>query len=361
LYYRGGIIKAANAIIFTILVSFIKTSTMHSSRQWIITGAIVVVGLFLLYALQQFLTPFLGAVIIYVISQPVMHYLVTKKKWKKVYAIILILFASFFVILIPFAAISFMLTTKISSILSTSPDFSIMLHQWEQWLYDHLGVHISADAAFTKVQELASSIVPGFLNAILNTLFDLLIMYFMLFYMLNESGSLLKRITQYLPFTTLNDKVFVDELHTQTISNAIGIPLMILIQGVLAWVDYLIFGVNEAGFWAVFTGFLSILPVVGSAIIWVPAGLIKIASGQLWMGIGIIAFGAIVIVNADHFFRFWIQKKIANIHPLVTIFGVIIGLQFFGFPGIIFGPLLISYFLILLKTYKSEFLDPPKD
>lgn len=69
------------------------------------------------------------------------------------------------------------------------------------------------------------------------------------------------------------------------------------------------------------------------------------------------AFALIVITNVDNLARFILQKKIADIHPLITIFGVVIGLSLFGFMGVIFGPLLISIFLLCLNIFKKEYLD----
>ncbi len=102
-------------------------------------------------------------------------------------------------------------------------------------------------------------------------------------------------------------------------------------------------------------GFLSFIPFVGSALVWFPAGIILASSGAYWQGIAILIYGIVVIINVDNVFRFILQKKIADIHPLVTVFGVIIGLKWFGIPGIIFGPLLISYFLIMIKIYRAEY------
>jgi predicted PurR-regulated permease PerM len=69
-----------------------------------------------------------------------------------------------------------------------------------------------------------------------------------------------------------------------------------------------------------------------------------------------IAYGAFVISLVDNICRIYFQRKFADIHPLVTILGFIIGVSLFGIPGIIFGPLLISYFLILLKIFRDEYI-----
>jgi predicted PurR-regulated permease PerM len=73
-------------------------------------------------------------------------------------------------------------------------------------------------------------------------------------------------------------------------------------------------------------------------------------------GIAMAVWGFGVIGLVDNLFRFLLNKKLGDIHPLITIFGVIVGIQLFGFIGLIFGPLLISMFLLLLKIYSSEFI-----
>jgi predicted PurR-regulated permease PerM len=125
----------------------------------------------------------------------------------------------------------------------------------------------------------------------------------------------------------------------------------------VAALGYWFFGLNEPVFWGIMTGLFSFIPFIGSTAIWLPAAAIMISSGFVWQGIALIIYGLLVISLVDNFVLIIFQKKFANVHPLVTILGFIIGVNLFGIPGIIFGPLLISYFLILLKIYKEEYLD----
>ncbi|HAP00795.1 MAG TPA: hypothetical protein DCQ93_02610 [Bacteroidetes bacterium] len=104
-------------------------------------------------------------------------------------------------------------------------------------------------------------------------------------------------------------------------------------------------------------GCTSIIPVVGAGLIWIPAGLYLLSTAEPWRGIGILIYGAVVISLIDNVFRFFFAKWFADVHPVITILGVIVGLQWFGLPGLVFGPLLISYFFLLLKIYKKEFVD----
>ena len=140
------------------------------------------------------------------------------------------------------------------------------------------------------------------------------------------------------------------------LSNAIGIPVIAILQGIVALIGYFIIGVNDPWFWFVVTCITAMIPIVGAALAYVPIAIIFFAGGENWQGIFMLIYGFGVVGVVDNVFRFMLAKKLANVHPLVTIFGVIIGLNVFGFLGLIFGPLLISLFILLLKIYSSEFI-----
>src|SRR5690606_24109963 len=103
------------------------------------------------------------------------------------------------------------------------------------------------------------------------------------------------------------------------------------------------------------TSIAAMMPVVGAALIYVPLTIMLLAQGETGKGIAMALWGFLLIGLVDNLFRFLLNKRIGNIHPLITIFGVIVGIQLFGFIGLIFGPVLISMFILLLKVYSSEF------
>ena len=90
-------------------------------------------------------------------------------------------------------------------------------------------------------------------------------------------------------------------------------------------------------------------------IIWVPLVIYMYASGLDWPATGLMLYSFIVTGNVDYVARITLMKKIGDVHPLITVLGVIVGLNLFGFIGLVFGPLLVSYFLILVKIYFNEF------
>ena len=94
------------------------------------------------------------------------------------------------------------------------------------------------------------------------------------------------------------------------------------------------------------------MPIVGAALIWAPVALYMGMTGHWGMAIGLAVYALVVISNVDNLVRFMLQKKMADTHPLITIFGVVIGLSLFGFMGVIFGPLLLSIFVFCVNIFK---------
>ena len=97
--------------------------------------------------------------------------------------------------------------------------------------------------------------------------------------------------------------------------------------------------------------------MLGTALVWFPLALYLFLSGETASGIGLAIYALAVISNVDNVIRFLLQKKLADTHPLITIFGVVIGLTLFGFWGVIFGPLLVSLFLLCFDLLKRDYID----
>jgi predicted PurR-regulated permease PerM len=113
--------------------------------------------------------------------------------------------------------------------------------------------------------------------------------------------------------------------------------------------------------WGFLTGIFAFFPIIGTMMIWVPLVVYLFSQGMNVQASGLMIYSLIITGNVDYLARVTLMKKIGNVHPLITIFGVIIGLQLFGFMGFIFGPLIFSYFIVLIKIYAHEFVDPNKN
>lgn len=324
-------------------------------KQIVALSGIVILGSFIILSLTSFIPPFLGAIIMYIICSPLMNYLHVKKNMNKGFSIFLVILLSFLVILVPVFSIANVLISKLTHILSDNTVVFFRFHDANKYINDNFGFNIMTPENIVKVQEKLTAIIPNLLNQTFMIFADIAIMYFILFYLLYTEHHIKNRIIRMFPYKEENAELFAKELISQTYSNVIGAPLLAIIQGIFSIAGFYFFGLSEPIFWGIICGFLSFIPLVGTALVWVPAGLVQLSVGESWQGIGLLIYGAVVITNVDNVFRFVLQKKIADVHPLVTVFGVILGLNWFGLPGLIFGPILISYFLIMIKIYRLEY------
>jgi predicted PurR-regulated permease PerM len=323
----------------------------------------ILIGLFsllLVLLLYQFLNAFLGAIIMYVLLRPLMARLVLRKKWKYGLSAITLMLLSFVVILVPIFGFSYLLVSKMSVLFNESSFFLQTINTLDEKIKGVFGRELLTSENLKTIQENGTVFITQFLGETMSILADVGIMYFILYYMLTNTGRLEEAINKYIPMEKDDILLLGNELRAQTNSNAIGAPLLALIQGVFAWIGYLLFGIEDAFFWGMMTGFFSFIPFVGSALIWGPAAIYQFTFGATWQGIGIVLFGILVIGTIDNVFRFVFQKQFADVHPLITVFGVIIGIQLFGVPGVIFGPLLLSWFLLLVQIYRKELKPQPQ-
>jgi len=328
-------------------------------KQTIFIAALFVLGGVLYWYLRDFLSPLLGATIIYIIVRRPFFYLTEKpkKKWPLWLAALLMMFASFVVIVLPVLLLSFMLSNKVSYLIAHYADILNEAHKLSEELKNLLGIDLVSADTVSRLTTFAGDILPKIISATANVVIDILLIYLFLYFMITNARTIETQVRRYLPFKEENNLLLVYELKMQTISNAIGIPALAVVQAAAALIGYLIFGLQHPWFWAVLTGLLSFIPVFGVGAAWISASVLLYFSGHHWQGIGLFIYCFIIITAIDNGIRILIQKRLGDVHPLITFFGVIMGLDLFGFVGIIFGPLLISYFILLLRIYRNEYLE----
>lgn len=330
------------------------THSDHKINKYFFLAIILLFGIFLFFSLIQFFSAFLGAVMFYVLSKPAMEKLI-RRKWKKSWAAVVIIILSFFIILLPLSIVGIMLYEKAKLFLAQPDLVEKTLSNVEKNINARYHIKIFSEKNIAGIQSFATSAVTSILNQGLNFVAAITMMYFFLYFMLININRMEAAIVFFLPFQRSKIFLFGRELVSQTYSNSVVVPMIALVQGLLGFIAYLITGLPEAGFWAIITGFASIVPIVGTGLVWIPATIYLFVTGHTWQGSFLLIWGAVILGSADNVIRFLLARRIADTHPVITVLGVIVGLQYFGLPGLIFGPLLISYFVILLKIYYLEY------
>lgn len=187
-------------------------------------------------------------------------------------------------------------------------------------------------------------------------LVNLFVLVFVLYFMLIGGTKMEQYIYELLPFSDSNKKHVMNEINMIVRANAIGIPLLAIIQGAIATLGYYLFDAPSALLFGFLTCFATVIPIVGTTLVWFPLAAYMAISGDWPHAIGLLLYCGLIVTNIDNLIRFILQKKMADTHPLITIFGVVIGLSLFGFMGVIFGPLLISIFILCVNIFKEQYL-----
>lgn len=325
-------------------------------RQLLLLTVIFLLAYFLYAELHFMLAAFLGAIALYVLLRQPMFKLVYDRRWPRWLAATLLMFSSFLVIVLPLSWVVGRLIEEFTPFLKDTTAIQNSILQIDHYLTDRYKINILSQATMDKIPSVIASIGTKLIGATLSTLMNLVIMYFVLWFLLMHCNEIERWIRHKIPLKNTNTMQLLRESQHVVLSNTIGIPVLGVVQGIVAMIGYYMFNVEKPILWGIITGVASVIPFVGTMAAWIPLSVLTFARGDTENGYWIFAWGLLVIGSSDNIFRMILQKYTADIHPLITVFGVIIGLNMFGFLGLIFGPLLISLFMVLVRIYYDEYV-----
>ena len=328
-------------------------------RQIVLLIIIAFLGYLIFKELFIFLPGLLGALTTYIILRDFYYKLVEDKKWKPGLTALLFIIAFLSVIAAPIYYTFILVSPKIASMFSHADEFLGGVQALSDQIKKLTGQELFTSSNISTIKESMANYIPTFLNSSATILSNLLVMFFVLYFMFTNGKSMEDAVIKLIPLKEDSIAALAEETTHMVKANAIGIPLISFIQGVTAWVGYSIFGMSDAVMWGFLTGIFAFFPIVGTMMIWIPLVIFMYAQGNNnAAATGMLLYSLIVTGNIDYLARVTLMKKIGNVHPLITVFGVIVGLQLFGFMGFIFGPLVFSYAIILIKIYANEFVKP---
>lgn len=330
-------------------------------RQIFFILLLLFLGVVLFNQMWFFFSAFLGAVTFYVLMRKRMFYLTEVKKWKPGAAAWTLMLLSFFIILVPIGLLGNILYSKISYVVVHSGEMLSSLKTVAATIKEKLGYQVIDPNSINKLGSYIAQLLPKVLNVTGNTLLQIVSMYFFLYFMLTNGRQMESSLYEYIPLKDSNVDLLAEEINRMVVANTIGIPLIAFIQAIVGLIGYLVIGIDEPWLWFVATFITAMLPVIGAGIIYGPLTIMLFVQGHTGKGIAMAVWGFGVIGLVDNVFRLLVNKRLGDIHPLITMFGVLIGVQLFGFIGLIFGPLLISIFILLLRIYGNEFLTKKRD
>lgn len=356
-----------------------EESNSNNQFEKIVPFVIFLLALFLFFKIiEPMITIFLSSILITYLSYP-LYKKIRKRISNKFLSIILTILVIVIVLLLPFSYLVFEVTQQsfefynsLSSNIAkgslfgigcTSADSKIcsLINNIEKFSAKSLSM-IGFDKQLQKILPRLEEILTNYFIeiplAILNGGFILFISYFLF----NDGEKIIQKIVGWVPIRKKAIKKLIDKFEKVTYAVVFGQLFVALALGFVAIIGFYIFGVPFPIFWGVMTAFFSLIPPVGTAIIWVPASFYLVLSGYLTedyitlsKGVGLFVYGLLIISTIDNILRLKIIQAKADVQPIILIAGVIGGVNLFGVIGLFLGPIILPLLLTYFETFRERF------
>src|SRR5262245_58387720 len=324
-------------------------------------------GCFILF--RPFLYPLVSALIIGIVFAPV-HHRVERLVRSRGLAAALSTLLVILVVALPLAAILLTLSHEVASVrvlIEQRSEGSGGFAAWAQslvekplrWLspYVDVGEVDLRAAVLTRAKEIGGTLVAGgvtVLGGAASFLVNSVISLFTLFFVFREGRTLLRRLAGLLPLTDEQVQKLFSGIENTIVGTVYGGLVVASVQGALVGLALWALGVESPVLWGVMAAFFALLPLVGTAVVWVPAALYLVASGRWGQALLLVAWCTLVVGMIDNVLRPLLLSGRVEMHPLLIFFAVFGGVSVFGFLGLIIGPVVVAVTATLLGLLRDE-------
>lgn len=317
-------------------------------------GLILGIGAILFYQATPFINGILGAITLYILLRRVNLYCAKRMSPRSAPWVIVAAVTVF--LMIPFSCFAWYVIDLFQSINFDVQPLLTRIQRLIDQLEDKVGMNLVSEDSLRFLTARLSGIAQMLMSGINNFAITLFTSLLLLFFLLSGSVKMERYIARLLPFNESNKHTIIHNVTKIVRSNAIGIPLLAILQGVIATLCYSFVGVENSIEFGLLTGFASLIPIVGTMLVWIPLAVSQYFEVGLVSCLYVLGCGLLVISQCDNVLRMIMQKRMSNTHPLITISGVVVGLPIFGFMGLIFGPLLVAMFLLFLNMFARQYI-----
>ena len=325
--------------------------------------------LFLFFKFYDLIYSFLPAIttgcVLAYLSNPIYLYIL-KRTGKRSFSALSVIIINIFLILVPLLFTVLALQQQVQYILQIDMIAYVRtaLENVDRLLSERLQIqfldrYINDMIAplMTAGQNAIRSFVPRLIMSVTQIVLSAFIAFFLMYYLLINSKSVISIIRYYGPLSDKNMSILLDEMGSDTKTLILGQLLIAIIQGVLASIGFIIFGIPAVVLWGLVCVLTSFLPVLGAGLVWFPACVYLFVQDHYISAIGLFIWGAIIVSSADNLIRPKLVSMLGEIHPVTVLLGVFIGIKEWGLVGVVLGPLIISVLIILIKMFREQFLD----
>jgi predicted PurR-regulated permease PerM len=347
--------------------------TRKTIGQGLLLAAFGIVIYFFIRIMQPFLMPIFLALILATLLVPLYELLARRLKGRRSLAALIVCIGLTATILLPVLLLSISLANEASVAYQRLKDPET-LHRIEAWLDPganpivqrvrqwlpaslsveklELGSRIGARAQQIGVESLGA--VSTFAVGIVNFLADYFIMIVVLFFLLRDSTYFAEAARGLIPLTDQQENLFVERFRTVTRATVFGSVITALAQGAASSLIFLVLGLGNPILWGALTALFSLVPVVGTALVWVPWTIYLFATGAFVRAIIFFVLQVVAVGSMDNILRPMLMEGQIKMHTLVIFFSILGGIAYFGILGMFFGPLVFAILTAFLQFYSSD-------
>lgn len=350
---RSSLCKCYTGLIMNPIISGDKSQVVFSTVLFIIILALA------LLVFLPFLNVIALSIVMAVLLTPVYKQILKHVRWSSVASALTILLL-LAVIIVPLFFITNNIISEAQGLYANVENTSALTSdQLTTWIEGKVQVYVpdfqlDARGYVSAFSQWTVSKLSGIFSETVNFVFKLALSFVALFYLLRDGNKLYNQLVDLTPWSKERDDKIFGGIKTAIKSVVSGSLSVALIQGILVGIGFTISGVPNATLWGTLAAICALIPGVGTAIVWVPATIFLFATDpSSWQWIFQLIYSVLIVSSVDNFVGPMIMQRGINIHPMLILFSVLGGIQFFGPEGFLLGPLVLSILFVLIRTLKT--------
>lgn len=338
----------------------------------------LIVSLFaLIWILSPFITVLMTAVVLTVVFYPIYKKVLKIFNGRESLASFVSCFLVLIIIIIPVAIFVVLISTQafetydmISSELSTGKYDKFLTWSQGGYFFDlktEIAPYFDLDQVNLKqtILDVAKNLqvfivnqTVSILGAVSSLFLSVFLLFFSMYYFFKDGSKIVDKIGYLSPLPSIYETELFKRLNIIIKAIVFGVLMSSVVQGIVGGIGFKIAGISGSIFWGTMIAFASLVPVVGTAFVWVPASIILAITGQYWAAIFLFAWGVIAVGSIDNLVRPYLIQGAgskAKTYPLLIFFVILGGVFMLGFKGVIVGPILLMILLTFLHVYQAEY------
>jgi predicted PurR-regulated permease PerM len=344
------------------------------------TGFFLACFVGLLYFFYRILSPFVSvliwALVLTVVFSPLYAWILARMRGRRGTAASLTCVLILLLIVLPMLALGYLVTQQSVSLyqnLHDNPDslaqvnmklvefqarpaVQRLLNLSRKWFgVGEINLQEYYRDALSSVSKFLLERGPEFLKNVGAMVLDFLLIFITMFFLFRDGPQLIEVFRSASPLPEIYESELIRKFQDVSYATLFGSLLSAAANGACATLLFLVLGLPAPLFWGAAVAMASLVPIVGSGLVWIPWGAYLVLSGQTTRAIILMAIGMLVIGSVDNVLKPLIIKGRTDMHPLLVFLSVLGGLEAFGFLGILLGPLIVALFLSFLNFYRHEF------